>query len=378
MKSTPLLILLVWSSLWDECAAATGASWPERSPVEQSVSAAPNSNGQSCGEPGSISQCALQAWADRPYLVYRPTADPPPSGYPLVLLLHGGSGNAEVGINASCPNADRSHPSCLHQIAERRGFVLAVPNGTRSNPPEENRAWNAGGGGPRAKGGSWQCVGGAVCQSAIDDERYVADVLDDMDRRIAVNANAIYAMGLSNGGALAHRLACRLGDRFAGIASVGAGNQYATSAECIPAQPVTILQIHGTGDPCWRYEESDRTCIIDAPVGFKIGALPSAQTWADRQGCASPFVTFESDLHGDGLRTLAIDWQDCAAAVTLLRLEGAPPNPPDAGAGHTYPDGDQYLAEALIGPTLRDWSMERAWDFLQANNPRPIFRDQFE
>lgn len=336
-------------------------------------------SGLTCAQPGLLTTCAVPGWSDRPAIVYRPTTLPPGGTAPVVLLLHGGSGNADVGIDATCPGADRTHPSCLHRIAERRGFILVVPNGTRSNPPAANRAWNAGGGGIRPAGGRWQCVGGTVCEAAVDDIAYLRNVMAEVPNWTGSIAAPLYAMGLSNGGALAHRLACQFGPPLVGIATVGAGNQFATTQACSPEQAVTVLNIHGTGDLCWRFAESDRTCVITTPVGFKIGALESAAAWAARNGCSgAPQVAVEADVDGDGLRTVSLTWPGCAAPVSLLQLEGAPPRPADDGAGHTYPDGHQYLAVAQIGPTLRDWSMERAWDVLIASPQLFQFTNGFE
>jgi polyhydroxybutyrate depolymerase len=332
-----------------------------------------------CGDAGVISECVVPGWDDRPALLYVPTTLARGSAAPAVLLLHGGSGNAATGIDLTCTGGDRTQPSCLHRIAERRGFVLVSPNGTRLNPPAANRAWNAGGGGTRAAGGSWQCVGGAVCQAGVDDLAYVRALLAALPGWTGMPVSALYAMGLSNGGALAHRLACTLGPPLVGIAAVGAGNQYATSQPCQPPAPVAVLAIHGTGDRCWRFAESDRTCVISQPVGFKVGARESAEAWAVRNGCAAqPQVEAEPDADGAGLRTVGIRWSACAAPVALYSLEGAPPRAASDGAGHTYPDGQQYLPASDIGPTLRDWTMERAWDFLAAVPLARVYADGFE
>jgi polyhydroxybutyrate depolymerase len=333
----------------------------------------------SCGQPGQITGCTLAAWPDRPVQLYVPSTTTTGSALPVVVLLHGGSGNSAVGIDATCPGADRSHPSCLHQIAERRQFVLVVPNGTRSNPPAANRAWNAGGGGLRAAGGRWQCVGGNVCEAGVDDVAYIRAVLAQLPAWTGTMPSHVYATGLSNGGALAHRLACEAADVFQAIASVGAGNQFATSASCQPQRPVAMLAVHGTGDPCWRYGESDLTCVITTPVGYKVGALESAAGWAQRNGCtADPDLGVEEDVDGNGIRTATATWTRCRAPVELLTLEGAPPSAPSSGAGHTYPDGHQYLPVDQIGPTDRDWTMERVWEFFVAQQSRPLFDDGFE
>jgi len=239
-------------------------------------------------------------------------------------------------------------------VAEREGFLVVVPNGTRSAPGSPQRQWNAGGG---ANG--WQCVGAQACSAKIDDTSYVRAVLDHLGSWSRLDRSAMFATGLSNGGALAHRLGCELAEVIAAIAPVGAGNQFQTTAECAPSHPVAVLQIHGTADPCWTYETTATTCLGVSGVGLKIGALESAEAWGRRNGCSSVGGAIaEPDSDGDGLSTSSITWLGCRRPIQLLRLEGG---------GHTYPNGKQYMPASDIGPTLRDWGAERIWAFFDAN-----------
>jgi polyhydroxybutyrate depolymerase len=195
-----------------------------------------------------------------------------------VLLLHGGSGNAQAGIDMSCPNGDRSDPACWHQVAERFGFVLVMPNGTRITPTSPQRTWNAGGG-----SAGWLCVSGNGCSTRVDDMSYLRSVLAHVKRWMHVEEKAVFATGLSNGAALAHRMACEMADQITAIAPVGGGNQFETTAMCVPAKAVAVFQIHGTQDPCWTYEESTATCLGGAPYNQIMGPattfpLPSIGT----------------------------------------------------------------------------------------------------
>lgn len=245
--------------------------------------------------------------------------------------------------------ADPRGANCLHNVAEREGFIAVYPNGTGLQGTPESRTFNAGGG---ADG--WQCVGGANCDTRVDEEAYVAALLDDLNAWLNVDRGATFATGLSNGAALSHKLACTMASRFAAIASVGGGNQFATTAACQPTQPVAILQIHGDADACWTYAQTATTCAA-GEFGRKVGAEESAAGWAARNGCTGgPQSTPEPDSNSDGRRTVALTWSGCRAPVTLLRVEGA---------GHTWPNGLQYGAESVIGPVSREWGTERIWAF---------------
>jgi polyhydroxybutyrate depolymerase len=302
---------------------------------------------------GSFTPCDVTGWPDRPVVVFRPATHDVSRPTPVVVLLHGGNGNPESGIDSTCPDGDRSRASCLHQVASARGFVLVVPSGTRSSPTGPQRQWNAGGG-----SGGWHCVGAQACAAGIDDARYLDAVLDGLEQWMRVDRGAVFVTGLSNGGALAHRLACERAERYAAIAPIGGANQFATTRPCTPSRPVALLHVHGTQDLCWTYPTSGDTCL-GATVGRKVGALESSSGWALRNGCSSgPVEAPERDVDGDGLFTTALTWQGCAAETTLLRLEGA---------GHTWPDGRQYLPAPDIGPTSRDWGSERLWAFFARN-----------
>jgi polyhydroxybutyrate depolymerase len=83
-------------------------------------------------------------------------------------------------------------------------------------------------------------------------------------------------MGLSNGGYLAHRIACDLGDRVAAIGAVAGLLQGA----CTPARPVPVWMVHGTADTLVDYDW-----------------VPSTMTfWKGTNGCTTQSQTYS---HGD-------------------------------------------------------------------------------
>ncbi len=306
-----------------------------------------------CGSPGAFRDCPVPGWQDRPYAVYLPTSVDTNEMTPVVLMFHGGSGNAESGIDTSCPQGDRTHPACLHQVAEREGFAVVYPNGTEVPDKPGRREFNAGGG-----GGEWQCVGGSACEKDVDDIGYVTALLDDLERWLHVDRDAVFGTGLSNGAAFCHRLACELSDRIAAIAPVGGANQHAAVEPCSPPEPVAVLHVHGSADPCWTYEESASTCL-GVSIDKRVGAEPSTNDWAARNGCiVDATTTEEADTDDDGIYTVRMAWSACTAPVRLLHIEGG---------GHTYPNGRQYLPVKLVGATSRDWGSERIWAFFEAN-----------
>ncbi len=96
---------------------------------------------------------------------------------------------------------------------------------------------------------------------------------------------------------MAHRMACEHADTIAAIVSL-AGAQFAERDRCRPAEPVHILQIHGTADLTVLYR------------GGKFfgraypGAEQTVRTWAELNGCEpepddAPALNLEAVLPGD-------------------------------------------------------------------------------
>ena len=167
-------------------------------------------------------------------------------------------------------------------------------------------------------------------------------VLDDLASRYHVDPKRVFVLGHSNGGFMAHRLACDLASRVAAIVSM-AGATYAEPNHCHPSEPVSILQLHGD---------------LDAVILFGGGPLfggtyPSASqtaaTWASLNGCTGARANAgTADLVVDllGAETRIERYAGCPArgAVELWTMVGAP---------HV--------------PALRSEAPGLLWDFLSAH-----------
>jgi len=294
-------------------------------------------------KPGAVVSCEVPGFTGRAYDVYLPADYAAARPAPVILAIHGGGGNSRAAARTACPDGDLDSQDCLHAMANREGVAVVYPNGTRSRLLPNVRTWNAGGG---AKG--WQCVSGRACQEGVDDIAYFRALLDDLERWVAVDARRVYATGLSNGGAMSHRLACQMGDRIASIAAVGGANQYATTASCAPPRPVPVMQIHGTADPCWRYEGGEAACAQRDDL-TKISVDASMRVWARVNGCG-PAGGAEVLAREKDITTVQIRWAACRADTILIRVDGG---------GHVWPGGWAYFGERVIGPMVRGWSANR-------------------
>lgn len=306
------------------------------------------------GSPASPSEhrCGLTGYPERSFLIHLPPRPDPAQPLPIVLALHGGGGDGDAMQRLSCPEGKVGGSGCFDAVADRAGYAVVYPNGTSSRVVATLRTWNAGGG-----VGDLRCVSGRACEEGVDDLAYFAALLDDLARIVPVDPQRIHAIGMSNGGAMAHRLACAE-PRIASIAAVGGANQIAFAQGCSPGRAVPILQIHGDQDPCWAFEGGDQACL-GSDVGQHVSVLRSMDWWAEQNRCRpGPVDTPLADAApSDGTQVIDRVYGGCAAPVELLWIQGG---------GHTWPRGYAYFGEDNVGRICQDFDAnQRIADFLR-------------
>jgi polyhydroxybutyrate depolymerase len=163
------------------------------------------------------------------------------------------------------------------------------------------------------------------------DVAFISSLLDDLPHRACVDMRRVYATGVSNGGGFTARLGCELSWRLAAIAPVAGG--YRSLDACDAAQPVSVLEIHGTADTVVPYDGK--------PPDF-AGSVPRfLEGWAARDDCtvdvAPVFVA---------PRTERFDWRSCANGTEVLHYRLS-------GVGHTWPGSrDSSTAPIAAGRTI--------------------------
>jgi polyhydroxybutyrate depolymerase len=171
---------------------------------------------------GGLQELQVQG---RKVLVHLPRGYDAAKPAPLVLAFHGGGGYAEYMAD------DEKYG--LQKKADEAGFVVAFPNGYSKLPGGKFATWNAGG-----------CCGDARDRGS-DDVGFARAVVTAIQGRYRIDANRVFATGMSNGGMLSHRLACEAADVFRAVASV-AGTD--ATANCTPSRPISVLHIHARND----------------------------------------------------------------------------------------------------------------------------------
>jgi polyhydroxybutyrate depolymerase len=251
--------------------------------------------------------------AQRRYRLVVPDAYRVGQPMPVVLDFHGRHGSAE----------SQALLSGLDAVGDREGFIVVQPQGEGGDS-----TWNAG-----------FCCGGAQ-SNGVDDVGATSSLIDDLDARLCIDADRIFATGMSNGGFMAHRLGCELADRIAAIAPVAGGN---LMLACDPARPMPVFHFHGLADAIVPFEGF---------AGF-VSIPDSMAGWVARNGCRSgPEVFFnQADVTCER-------WTDCDDDVTvqLCRIQDG---------GHTWPGGPAIPG---LGNTTQTISASQMmWEFFQAH-----------
>jgi polyhydroxybutyrate depolymerase len=282
----------------------------------------------------------MPAFPDRPYDVHIPARCVASDIFPVILAMHGGGGNSGGMARLTCPDGDVASPKCLNALAEQSGFVVVYPNGTSSPLLPAVRTFNAGGGSD-----GYACISGEACHNGVDEVAYFAALLEDLPAVVNIQTDRVFAVGISNGGAMSHRLACQLSDKIAAIASVGAADQYAATAECSPVRPVSVMQIHGDLDAFWPFAGGVGTGMD----GNAVAASVSIDGWLAKDGCSStPQISLLPDLDAsDGTHTEEYLYSECASGAQVILLKVI-------GGGHTWPLG--YSSWAGFGTVSHDFS----------------------
>jgi len=288
---------------------------------------------------GQSTECIVPGWLDRSFELAVPAAWNGSATLPVIVLFHGGGGSRQNANKTTCPGGDESNPACFVARATSRGYAVVLPDGTGTRPLRGLRTWNAGG------GNDLQCTSGPACASRVDDFRYFGDLMEQVAAAIPVNDKRLYLTGISNGAAMAHRLACEAPERVAAIVGVAGLNQFADDGGPCDAR-VPVRQIHGTGDPCWAYDGGSKGCLQDDGER-KTSVAVTLEGWRIRNGCGptpADGARGERDPD-DGTMLVTKTWPNCPAATELLTV---------INGGHTWPSGHAYADDDVIGRVSRE------------------------
>jgi polyhydroxybutyrate depolymerase len=218
----------------------------------------------------------------REVLLYVPAHLPPAGQRALVVVLHGGLGNAqrieskrsEVALN-------------MDAVAEADGFLVAYLNGSRVARllGDDKEGWNAGGG----------CCGLSAANN-VDDVAYIEGAVARLATEYGIDPLRVYGMGHSNGAMMTQRMLCETTLFAAGVAISGPLNL--PVSYCPQARGRRVLAIHGRDDRnvpvnggrgalsvsrvAYRSEQDSRQVFTQSGGSYDLQVIDGVPHWLDR------------------------------------------------------------------------------------------------
>ena len=281
------------------------------------------------GAPGDYRRTISIGDRVRSYLLHIPPAPDRGQPLPVVIVLHGGGGNAE----------GMAQTSGFTVKADEERFIVIYPNGT-GRLPNRLLTWNSG-----------NCCGYAY-ENNVDDVSFIRAVIGQVRQELNVDSRRIFVTGFSNGGMMSYRLACELSDIVAAVAPVAGALNY---EKCDPVRPVSVVAFHGTADEHVLYEGGEPTRRADRNPRVDRSVAEAMSYWVKRDQCAN---RIRKERQG----SVAIeDYAGCrnGTGVRLYTLEGQ---------GHAWPGGEVW-ARWADRPTTALKATDVMWEFF-SSHPR--------
>ena len=173
---------------------------------------------------------------------------------PLVVALHGYTSSG-LGVSGFFDLIDSVHEN---------GHLLLRPDGTISATGQ--RFWNA----------TDACCN--IWGQEVDDVSWLTSLINEAITYHGADPEGIIIVGYSNGGFMAHRMACERGDMLRSIISLAGATHYDFN-DCPNTGYPNVLQIHGTSDSVIFYDGG--TILGDNYPA----ASQTVFSWANRSGC---------------------------------------------------------------------------------------------
>lgn len=255
----------------------------------------------------------------RNYKVYLPVNFNPFGTYSLVINMHGYTSTA----------AAQEAYTDFNVIADSANIIVVYPDGI-------SNSWNSG----------WS----SPYHSGVNDVGFISALIDTMLLNYPINSCKVYAIGMSNGGFMSHRLACELENKIAAIAGVTGMLADSVAFYCQTTRTVPIMQIQGNNDPVVNFNGS----------AFAYRSYNDMITWwYNHNGCISSPTIFNYpniNLIDNSTAELSI-FNNCNGNSKIYALK-------ILNGGHTWPGGSVDIPSN--GNTNRDiHGSNEIWKFLR-------------
>lgn len=277
----------------------------------------------------------------RAYLLHVPSGYDGRTPLPLVLVFHGGLGNA----------SNISQKTGFSALADEEGFLVAYP---------------------QASGANWNDGQPGVTTAPVDDAGFAAALVDHIADVVArVDRERVYATGMSSGGMLSNRIGLERSRTTAAVAPVAAiiGRELWQTQ---PTAPQSVVAFNGTADDKTFYEGAagadERGPIAAAIIGSDQPSVPASMLrWAELNQC--DLVSLASSLPdvdpSDGTRVVRHEYPRCAAGTEVVLYE-------IVGGGHSWPGARPDGVSATDAVVSRDIDATTIiWEFFERHTRAP-------
>ena len=299
-----------------------------------------------CTATSFFSGCLLQReifdynGQSRSYILHLPPSYNGVDEMPLVVVLHGGGGNAE--------NIEEG--TGFSEKADEEGFIVVYPDGTgRLN--QYLLTWNSG-----------FCCGYAL-ENNIDDVGFIRALIGYLQEKYAINRHMIYVTGISNGGMMSYRLGAELSDVIASIApvagSIGGKVTENDTIWCIPEPdyPVSVIVFHGTNDSRVPYEGGIPTAN-DTRGAFSYLSVNESVSFFVKHNQCDAFPQRNISESGTIIMDLYAGGQNNTEVVLYTIVNGT----------HSWPGGKTGRRNGDV-PTMEISATDLIWEFFK-NHPK--------
>jgi polyhydroxybutyrate depolymerase len=264
----------------------------------------------------------------RHYAVFTPSRLQP--GASVLVVFHPSQSN---GIDMR-----RIVGAALERIAERDNVVVVYPDGWEGHFNDCRREASY-----------------SARKLNVDDVGFVRRIVDRLVEQQGIDPKRVHAIGYSNGGHMALRLALEAPHLVRGVVAIAANLPAADNMDCriAPSLARFIGLVEGTRDPINPYGGGRVTLFGFGDRGKVLSAQASAEWFAEALG----LVGGEPRIFGQasGLSARQQDWISATGHVRLLTI---------GGGGHTVPQAG-YRSQRILGRTYRDDAvLESAWQLL--------------
>ena len=273
----------------------------------------------------------------------------------VVLLFHGNKSDNDqiIGIDRSLLNRELKAPYKVWlTLAEEENIILVIPNGSEGTTGDNG--WN-------------DCRNDAAGNPDSDDVAFSSALIDFVLNEYQANTNRVYAVGTSNGGHMAMRLAQEIPDKLTAFAAIVTANP--VNSQCtLSTTPISALFMNGTADPINPIDGG--TVGLGGPMEGTRGQVLSTQEtiayWVNRnQTSTTPITTNLQDLDTSDNTTVSKHIYPNGTNNTEVAYYEV------IGGGHTEPSRAErytniFISLFMLGEQNGDIEMaNEVWDFFK-------------